>query len=259
MEDIGKKISEAIVRPGSLSLAWLGQSGFCIKAPDGTIVFIDPYLTDSISSGYKPYIHARMIPPVIPCDSGIDLKAILYTHDHMDHMDPNTVVQLLWNTDAFVVASPEVCTRVLKGSLRVNDERVRPLGEQESMDIGMLKISATPANHGPGAIGFIVESEKQCMYFCGDTQLFYTMPEIGSRWDIDAAFLCFNGQGGNMDIISAVALAKALKTSCVVPAHYGMYVDNNADPDSFELALQRNLPDVKFRVMKPGKLVEFTK
>ena len=259
MTELIKKFSEAEVKPGSLTLVWLGQSGFAIKAPDGTIVYVDPYLTDTTSIGYKPYIHARMITPVIPCDEPIDLKAVLYTHDHMDHMDPNTVVQLLWNTSTFMVASSPVCEKFLKASLHVDDDRIRPLNEYESMKIGMLTVTAVPANHSPGAVGYIVESEGQCMYFCGDTQLFYTMPEIGKRWDIDVAFLCFNAQGGNMDILAATALTKVLKAKCVVPAHYGMYSDNNADPDNFELALQRKLPEVQFRVMKPGKLTEFAK
>lgn len=255
MTRAGKNLAASEVGEGTLTIMWLGQSGYALKASDGTVIFIDPYLTDTISNGYRPYIHARMIPPVVDFDDCKSLSAILYTHGHMDHMDPNTVVQLLWNTNAYAVASPVICQSVLRETLRVPEGRYRKLDEFESMEIGAFKVTAVPANHGPGAIGYVVEAEGQCLYFCGDTQLFYTMPELAKRWDISTAFLCFNGQGGNMDISGAVAAAEMLKVHRVIPIHYGMYVDNNADPILLGAALSNKLPDVEFMVVNPGECV----
>ncbi len=254
MTELGKQIEQTTVAPGSLLVVWLGQSGYCLKAPDGTTVLIDPYLTNTISDGYRPYIHERLLPPVLDPEEPAGLNGVLYTHDHMDHMDPNTAVQLLWNTEALIVASEAVCERTLRRELRAPENRIRTIAEYETVSIGSLRITAVPANHWEGALGYIVEGEGKCLYFCGDTQLFYEMKSFAERWDIDTAFLCFNGQGGNMDISGAVAAAKMLRVRQVVPAHYGMYADNNGDPNLFELALHKKLPDVVFHAVKAGCL-----
>ena len=246
------------VEAESLLIMWLGQSGFAVKSSEGDILFIDPYLTDTISNGYRPYLHARMLPPVVECSEVSHLRAILYTHDHMDHMDPNTAVQLLWGTDAAVIASPPLCQTTLKEKFRIPETRLLPLAEYASHKINSVTITATPAHHSVGALGFILEIGALCLYFCGDTQLFYTMKDIAARWDIDTAFLCFNGQGGNMDISSAVSLAGMLHVREIVPTHYGMYVDNNAEPVLFKAALDKHFHEIGFHVMQPGIPEVFT-
>lgn len=40
------KIRQYEVPPGNVGLWWLGQSSFIVKSPGGTMIAIDPYLTD---------------------------------------------------------------------------------------------------------------------------------------------------------------------------------------------------------------------
>ncbi len=67
---------------------------------------IDPYLTDSVAA----------IDPVevrrIPVDESVfDIKpdVLLFTHDHLDHYDPETVERFLTQEKGFTVLAPGTC------------------------------------------------------------------------------------------------------------------------------------------------------
>ncbi len=40
------RIADLKVQKGSVAVVWLGQAGYLLKTPAGTIVMIDPYLSD---------------------------------------------------------------------------------------------------------------------------------------------------------------------------------------------------------------------
>ena len=81
------------VPPGSLTLWWLGQAGFLLKSPAGTLVAVDPYLSNSckaIGELIGMEMDRLVPPPLAAADlAGVDLYAI--THSHGDHLDPETV------------------------------------------------------------------------------------------------------------------------------------------------------------------------
>ena len=81
------------VRPGSLTLWWLGQAGFVIKSPVGKLIVIDPYLSNSARAiGEQDGLNLdRLVPPPLapPELVGVDLYAM--THSHIDHLDPETL------------------------------------------------------------------------------------------------------------------------------------------------------------------------
>ena len=43
---LASQIKELQVEPGSLAIFWLAQAGFVYKTPNGTIVYVDAYLSD---------------------------------------------------------------------------------------------------------------------------------------------------------------------------------------------------------------------
>jgi len=77
---------------GGRSLAFwgLGQVGVAIKGPTG-VLYVDPYLTDSDGEGGT--LPRTYPPPIAPYEI-TNASAVLLTHAHIDHTDPDTVLPL---------------------------------------------------------------------------------------------------------------------------------------------------------------------
>ena len=105
------------IEKGSVGMWWLGQGGFIFKAPDGTIVVIDPYLSNSVETEKKG-AYKRMVPiPTQPHD--IVANVVLCTHDHFDHADPDTLKQI----KSACLAGPWSCCELFK-NIGVPEERI---------------------------------------------------------------------------------------------------------------------------------------
>ncbi len=71
-----------------MKIRFLGQSGYILKSGNTEIV-IDPYLSDSVN---RVANRPRTLP--IPINPGnIRCDAVICTHNHLDHLDPDTVVK----------------------------------------------------------------------------------------------------------------------------------------------------------------------
>lgn len=248
------QIKTRSIPPGSIGLWWLGQSGYALKNSSGEILYIDPYLTDTISAGYRPYIHARLIPPVVDPGADIPVISVLLTHDHQDHLDPNSIVILSEEPKVRFFGSAPVRQKLTE-VLDIPADSVQALETDESTVSGGYRVTATKAVHSGGAVGYIIQSEGLTLYFSGDTILFAGMKAIGQNFPLDYAFLCINGQQGNMDCRSAIHAAKLLHPRTIIPNHYGMYADNTVDPEKFAYLLAEQYPHFKCLIAQPGELI----
>ena len=84
---IWPKIRDTKVPAGGVHIWWLLQAGFVIKSPSGTMVAIDPYLTNSVQTSYG--VSRGHPAPVSPEECEFD--AVMATHPHDDHQDPPTL------------------------------------------------------------------------------------------------------------------------------------------------------------------------
>src|SRR5215831_20240085 len=77
---------------GGFHLWWLGQSGFLV-VNNGRALLLDPYLSDSLTRKYagtdKP--HERMTERVIAPEKLTFIAAATCSHNHTDHLDPETL------------------------------------------------------------------------------------------------------------------------------------------------------------------------
>jgi len=72
-----------------MTIRFLGQSGYLIKT-ENSVIIIDPYLSDSVNrvAGRPRLLSIPIKPSEISCD------AVICTHDHLDHLDPDTVTEI---------------------------------------------------------------------------------------------------------------------------------------------------------------------
>ena len=102
------EIEQTCPGPESLSLWWLGQSGFLIKSGLGTLV-VDPYLSEHLTKKYEGTARPHVRMTRAPLRGG-DLKqvdVVLASHKHSDHLDPGTLPDLMAASPDAVLLLPD--------------------------------------------------------------------------------------------------------------------------------------------------------
>ncbi len=197
---------------------FLGQSGYLLKTANSEII-IDPYLSDSVNrvAGRPRTLPVPIDPKDIRCD------AVVCTHNHLDHLDPDTVENI--DPSQFFITTNEGKT-VLGGLGKTN---VKALNVGESVTVGDFELVAVFADHTVEAFGLIVKAEEKVLYFSGDTLFNEKLFEIKS-FSPDVTFICINGRLGNMNVEEALTVAKEIGAKVNVPNHYDMFASNSENP-----------------------------
>jgi L-ascorbate metabolism protein UlaG (beta-lactamase superfamily) len=244
------------VEPGTLTLWWLYQAGFAVKSPQGTVVLVDPYLSDAVVRSYK---QPRGVPAPFQADE-VAVDAVLATHSHEDHLDPDSVAGFA-KTDKTLVIGPRMATQKAT-SLGIDGTRTVPLARGESTDVGDLHITAVTANHlfglepTPDAVGFVISCGGVRVHHSGDTE--YDRRIAEDTRGVDAALLCINGTAGNMNVHEAALLAWQQQARMVVPMHHvlwaeGGYGENpTLDPQEFAGTYRRLGGQGEVHIPVPG-------
>ena len=199
----------------------LGQSGYIIKTAS-TEIIIDPYLSDSVN---RVAGRPRLLP--IPIDpSEIFCDAVICTHDHLDHLDPDTVSHI--NENQLFITTAEGKEKLIS----LGKTNVKALSMGETLKIGDITLTAVFADHTVEAFGLIVNAENKTLYFSGDTLFNERLFEI-SEYKPDMTFICINGRLGNMNVDEALTVAKKIGAKTNIPNHYDMFASNFEDPRLF--------------------------
>lgn len=198
-----------------------GQSGYLLKAGQSEIL-IDPYLSDSVN---RVAGRPRLLPVPLSVQD-IHCDAVICTHDHPDHLDPDTVSAL--REDQLFITTGEGKERLLS----MGKTNVRALRCCETVTVGEFEITAVFADHTVEAFGLIVRAEGLTLYFSGDTLYHERLFDI-AEYKPDATFICINGRLGNMNVEEALEVAKRIGARLNVPNHYDMFASNSEDPHLF--------------------------
>ena len=199
----------------------LGQSGYIVKTAN-TEIIIDPYLSDSVN---RVAGRPRLLPmPIDPADIFCD--AVICTHDHLDHLDPDTVAHI--NENQLFITTAEGKEKLIS----LGKTNVKALSMGETLKIGDITLTAVFADHTVEAFGLIVNAENKTLYFSGDTLFNERLFEI-SEYKPDATFICINGRLGNMNVNEALTIAKKIGAKTNIPNHYDMFASNSENPHLF--------------------------
>ena len=234
---------------------------------------MDPYLTDSDGEGGS--LERTFPPPLLP-DVVADTDAVLLTHDHIVHTDPDTVLPLSAASPQARFVAPSTSRDTLaEAGLDAGSVVVPRVGEP--VEVAGATVTAVPSAHteleydperGYTYLGYIIECNGVTVYHTGDTVIYDGLMETLSAWKIDVAFVPINGRDffrtaqsiiGNTDFREAAELAEALDFGLIVPTHYDLFAFNGADPGHFVSYLYNLNPMRRHKLLRPGELFYFAK
>jgi L-ascorbate 6-phosphate lactonase len=250
MTALAREIRGTSVAAGTLAIWYLAQAGFCLKTSGGTLVYLDPYLSDCC---HRLFGFQRMIPAVIAADE-LAADVLISTHAHADHLDPDALAAIAAHPATRFVGSLD-CESVYAAH-GVSRERCTLLRPGEAAACGEVTIRATYADHGdlaPDAIGVLIVAEGITVYDVGDSA--FRPDDIVRSLDrpVDVMIAPINGAFGNLDAAEACRLAAAIRPRLLIASHFGMFVEHGGDPAQF-LEAARRLPDgTSALVMAPGE------
>lgn len=226
-----------------MKIKWIGQSGY-ILSDEKIVIYIDPYLSDSVE---KAAGRKRLVPPpVLPEE--LSGNAYICTHNHIDHLDPDTISVM--NKDNIKFYAPSDCRKILS---ELGAENFLEFNCGDIISIGDFAIEAVYAKHTVPAIGLIVTYDGERLYFTGDT----LYDERLFQNECDILFICINGKLGNMNAEEAAEITNRINPGLGIPNHYGMFESNTENPEKYiekidsgfvmELGAEYELSDFKKR------------
>ena len=230
------------------AIVWFGHSSYLIKIKGFTIL-VDPVFSGNAS---PVSFFAKAFPgaDVYGVDDLPEIDMVLLTHDHYDHLDYNTILQLAptakhFYTSLGVGAHLEYWGIPLKKiteldwweTATVSEERAATPGSQR-LATGGATLTATPARHFSGRgtkragtlwSSFVLKIAGYTLFLGGDSGYGEHFKKIGDLYGpMDLAILESGQYGKNWPLIhmlpeETVQAAKDLRAKVLLPVHWAKF------------------------------------
>lgn len=221
------------VPDSSYAVAWFGHSSLLIKL-GGTTYLIDPVFGERASTfsfaGPKRFnYHQHMQVDLLPA-----VDVVLLSHDHYDHLDHETVLQL---KDKRFITPLGVGAHLEAWGVPASAITEKDWWEGE--DVGKVKLTLVPARHfsGRGMTNrfstlwgsWVMESGGRRIYFGADSGYSPTFKEVGEHFGpFDLALLecgAYNERWANIHMMpeETAQAAVDVKARVLMPVHWGKY------------------------------------
>lgn len=221
---------------GGFRVTWLGHSTVLLEL-DGLRVLTDPVWGDRASpvsfAGPKRFQPVPISLAALPA-----LDAVVISHDHYDHLDYPTILELAARDVPFITSLGVGAHLEAWG---IPPERILELDWWEHADVagGRLQITAAPSQHfsGRGLGGrngtlwssLVIRGPRHAVFFSGDTGLTPEYAEIRARLGpFDLVMLeigAFHPSWGDIHLgpENALAALKLLGGGSLLPVHWGTF------------------------------------
>ena len=141
---------------GKIALTWFNSySGIALRTPKAILIF------DPAKMGER---------------RGIRADAIIITHEHYDHFDPKSAIELQRQIQAIILTTPFVARSLL-------NNRVKALSVGDSFTIKEVKLYAEHCEHpAKQPLSFIIEAEGVTLYHPSDSDPFPEMIRLKEKY-----------------------------------------------------------------------------
>jgi len=164
---------------------------------------------------------------------------MIFTHNHLDHYDPETINKYITADTNITVLAPNLVWNEVR---KIGGDNNYILFNRHTVwtEKGIC-FKAVKAEHSDlSAIGVIIDDSQKKYYITGDTlyneEIFNDISD-----DIHAVFLPINGVGNNMNIVDAKRFCEKISPRYAVPIHWGMFDEIDADAFSYK---NKILPEI---------------
>ena len=227
---------------------------------DGQVILTDPWFSEK--PGYhqgeaRAYASAADLPP---------LAGVVISHGHYDHCD----------LAAFAAYPDKTVPLVVKRGLGAVARRhgftsVTEVDAWQSIQLGPIRVTATPAKHKVPEVTFVLEGTGRRVFFGADTLRIAELDEVASRFgELDLALLPINGLAIRpllnrqvvMNAAEAADLTATLRPRLAVPIHYAftagpvrdrVLLKKDPRPEVYVDAVADLAPDTTVHVLDPGR------
>jgi len=227
-------------------LWFLGQAGYIIKSDD-KIVAIDPYLSDSAAKA-SPQLSRTFPVPLDPRQLEVDVY--ITTHDHTDHLDPETI-EAYAHKDKTLFVGPQLAIKKLR-SLGIPQDNTIEINTGQKQVVNDIVITGTYAVPTEPAVidtcGYKLQfPNSRTIYHSSDTGF----PGLltGCVRDVEVALVCINGKFGNLNCTEAAKLVAEIKPRMAIPNHYDLMACNLENPKTFQSLVKKHSAGIDVKIL----------
>ena len=252
MTGLAERIRSLQPKENQIGLFWLGQAGFVLKSPGGTVLYIDAYLSNSVERLFGSQ-WKRIMPPPMAAEE-VDCDWFISTHEHDDHLDVDSIPKISRNARVHF-AGPQECVKFYH-SAGIEDDRINELVSGKQVQFGDFTCLVVFADHGdlaPDAVGLVIEYAGLRIFHTGDTAFRPEQMEVAIAQQPQVILPCINGAYGNMDSETAAALVHLTGARMVIPTHFWTFVEHCGDPWQFQKNCTAAAPQAEVRWLTQGE------
>lgn len=272
-----REMNSLHVQPNALAIWGLGQMGVALQTAEA-VVYIDPYLSNSVEEMAGAWWKRAFVPPIRP-EAISNAKYIFITHEHLDHLDPQTLRAMRKLSPEVRFVTTQWCEKPLRDLGVIEPYILTPSAlEPYNLPEISLRVTPVPAAHyeltfdvrkGYRWLGFLIEWNGVTFYHAGDTVIYPNYLEtLKSLPKIDVALLPINGRDwvrerrdvvGNLHPLEAAHLASELGIDTVLIGHNDMFPNNALPMGEVFQAFATHAPRQKLKYLQPSELLYYVK
>lgn len=251
---VAVSLPAAALAGGKTELTWYGHAAFVVKTPRGTVLAIDPWLSNPAAKDKEAASKLEKV------------DYILITHAHGDHV--GDAVAIAKRTGAKLVGSFDLAGALIAagypaaqagmmtsgnvgGTIALDDEVSVTL--VAAVHSSGIRKDGEPVQYGGNPTGFLVHVKGgPTLYHTGDTDVTSDMKLLGDRWHVDYMLACIGGHF-TMDPVGAATAVQLTRAKTVIPMHFGTFPILKGTPAELEKALQAKKVAAKVLTFQVGE------